>query len=24
LVELYWAYTTRQLEPFRVEYAGKW
>ncbi len=24
LVELHWAYTTRQLEPFRVEYAGQW
>ena len=23
-VELHWVYTTRQLEPFRVEYAGQW
>jgi len=24
LVELQWAYTTRQLEPYKVEYAGQW
>jgi hypothetical protein len=24
LVELHWAYTTRQLEPYKVEYAGQW
>ena len=24
LVELHWAYTTRQLQPYRVEYAGEW
>lgn len=24
LVELHWAYTTHQLEPDRVEYAGQW
>jgi hypothetical protein len=24
LVELHWAYTTRQLQPYRVEYAGQW
>lgn len=24
LVELHWAYTTCQLQPYRVEYAGKW
>ena len=24
LVELHWAYTTRQLQPYKVEYAGEW
>jgi hypothetical protein len=24
LVELHWSYTTRQLQPYRVEYAGEW
>jgi hypothetical protein len=24
LVELHWAYTTRQLQPYRVDYAGEW
>ena len=24
LVELHWVHLTRQLEPFRVEYAGQW
>jgi hypothetical protein len=24
LVELHWAYTTRRLQPYRVEYAGEW
>jgi len=24
LVELHWAYTTHQLEPYQVEYAGSW
>jgi hypothetical protein len=24
LVELLWAYTTHQLEPYKVEYAGQW
>ena len=24
LVELHWTYTTRQLEPYKVEYAGQW
>ena len=24
LVDLQWAYTTRQLEPYKVEYAGQW
>jgi hypothetical protein len=24
LVELHWAYTTRQLQPYEVEYAGEW
>jgi hypothetical protein len=24
LVELHWAYTTRQLQPYNVEYAGGW
>jgi hypothetical protein len=24
LVELHWAYTTRQLEPYKIEYAGQW
>lgn len=24
LVELHWAYTTRQLQPYRVNYAGEW
>jgi hypothetical protein len=24
LVELHWAYTTRQMQPYRVAYAGEW
>lgn len=24
LIELHWAYTTRQLQPYKVEYAGEW